>query len=368
MIDIGEDGTAAFISANTPAWHRLGTVVPGPMTVADALKLASLDNWAVRLDPVTVPLTGTECPECSAALGDKHTDTCEIGDHEGEDDSRLVEEDDCVELVGVDDYQAVSRVSPFTGKREVLSVAGRDYTPIPNEVMGETLSAILDQSGAIVDTAGALRGGRDVFITARLPKGILVGGVDRVELNLAGFNYFQPGRASEFLITPVRVVCANTQAAALGNHVSRWSFRHSPAAPAKMAAAREALKITFDYADAFAEEAEKMIKADLAIKDFEAVCREIWPAPDDDARSDVKERDDALTSELMALFKGETNANIGGKRTKGSHWSGFQTVIEYVDHRAPVPGEDAAAARAQRALLGKGNQVKHQAFKLFQVA
>ncbi|SES49110.1 phage/plasmid-like protein TIGR03299 [Actinokineospora terrae] len=368
LIDIGEDGTAAFVSANKPAWHQLGTVVPGPMTVADALKLAKLDNWDVRLDPAASPSTGTQCPECSAKLGATHGDMCEIGDHEGEDDTRLVVEDDCVEWLTTDDYRAVTRISPFTGKRELLSFVGPEYTPISNELMGETLVAILDQSGAVVDTAGALRGGKETFITARIPKGIMVGGVDPVQMNLAALGYFHQGRANEFLATMVRVVCANTQTAAIHGHVSRWAFRHTPSGPDKVANARDALKITFDYADAFAEEAEKMIGQDLAIKEFEALCREIWPAPADDARSDVKERDDLLTTELMTIFKGDTNANIGGRRKKGTHWSGFQTIGEYIDHRAPVAGENAATARAERALMGRGNQIKHQAFKLFQVA
>ncbi|CRK55448.1 Mycobacteriophage Barnyard protein gp56 [Alloactinosynnema sp. L-07] len=370
-LEIGQDGTAAFVSANTPAWHRLGTVADGPMSVADALSMAKLDNWDVRMVPLMAAVPGTQCRDCAVDLGKPHDDLCPTGMEDGEttDAGRVVDAFDTEIPLGVPHHRAVVRTSPFTGKPEVLSAGGLDYTPISNELMGETLAAILDQSGAIIDTAGSLRGGLDTFITARLPKGILVGGVDQIELNLAGLNYFQPGRSSEFLVTPVRVVCANTQAAALGHHQSRWAFRHSPSAPARVAEAREALKITFDYADAFHAEAEKMIKETLAIKKFEALCREIWPKPADDARGDVKDRDDQLTTELLSIFKGDTNSNIR-KGNRGNHWTGFQTIAEYVDHFAPVRGEapDAARIRAERAMLGRGRDVKHQAFKLFQVA
>lgn len=370
-LEIGADGTAAFVSANTPAWHRLGTVADGPMTVPDALKLAKLADWNVRMEPLVASVAGTACLECSVELGKPHEPLCMTGMEEGDSPGpdRVVDEHDTAMPVGVPGHRAVVRTNPFTGEPEVLSVGGLDYTPIQNEEMGETLTNILDQSGAIIDTAGSLRGGLDTFITARLPKGILVGGVDAMELNIAALNYFQPGRSSEFLITPVRVVCANTQAAALANHQSRWAFRHSPSAPARLAAAREALEITFDYADAFAAEAEKMLKESLAIKKFEELCREIWPKPADDARADVKERDDALTTELLSIFKGDTNSDIR-KGNRGNHWTGFQTVAEYLDHRAPVRGnpEDAARVRAERALLGRGLDTKHQAFKLFQVA
>jgi phage/plasmid-like protein (TIGR03299 family) len=368
-IEIFQDGTAAFVSANTPAWHRLGTVAPGPMTVAEALDMAQLANWNVRMEPLVAAVPNGKCAECSQPLGSIHDDLCVTGDHEGTDDSRVVDEHDTSIPVEVPYHRAVVRNHPVTGLPEVLSVGGLDYTPISNEVMGETLQAILDTSGAVVDTAGSLRGGLDTFTTARLPKGIMVGGVDAVELNLAGLNYFQPGRSSEFLITPVRVVCANTQAAALGNHRSRYTVRHSPNAPQRIQEAREALKITFDYRDAFADEAEKMIRADLTIKEFEKLCREIWLQPGEDANAAVKERDDQRRGSLLSIFKGETNENIRGKNTKGTHWSGYQTVVEYVDHFAPVRDtENAARIRAERALMGKALETKEQAFRLFQVA
>jgi hypothetical protein len=72
---------------------------------------------------------------------------------------------------------------------------------------------------------------------------------------------------------------------------------------------------------------------------------------------------------LLSIFKGETNENIRGKNTKGTHWSGYQTVVEYVDHFAPVRDtENAARIRAERALMGKALDTEEQAFKLFQVA
>ncbi|MBP2320471.1 phage/plasmid-like protein (TIGR03299 family) [Kibdelosporangium banguiense] len=368
-IEIFADGTAAFVSANTPGWHRLGTVASGPMTVTEALKLGKLDNWNVRMEPLVAAVPNGKCSECARPLGEIHDDLCVTGDHDGEDSDRIVDEHDTSIPVEVPFHRAVVRDHPMTGMPEVLSVGGLDYTPISNEEMGATLQAILDESGAIVDTAGSIKGGLDTFITARMPKGILVGGVDAVELNLAGLNYFRPGKSSEFLVTPVRVVCANTQAAALGNFRSRWTVRHSPNAPQRIYEARQALKISFDYRDAFAEQAEKMINEDLAIREFEKLCREIWPKPDEDANNGVKERDDQLTSTLMSIFKGETNENIKGKRAKGTHWSGYQTVVEYLDHFAPVRDTDnAARIRAERALFGKSLDTKEQAFTLFQVA
>lgn len=43
------DGTAAFVSARESAWHRLGTVTTDALTAEDAMRLAALDGWNVRL-------------------------------------------------------------------------------------------------------------------------------------------------------------------------------------------------------------------------------------------------------------------------------------------------------------------------------
>lgn len=42
----------------------------------------------------------------------------------------------------------------------------------------EFLNRLADESGAVFDTAGSLRGGRAVFVTMRLPETMRVGGAD----------------------------------------------------------------------------------------------------------------------------------------------------------------------------------------------
>ena len=103
------------------------------------------------------------------------------------------------------------------------------YRPLQNEEHCDFLNHLADASGAIFDTAGSLRGGRQVFVTMRLPETVLVGGVDELDLNIAALNSHDGNSAFRLLVTPVRVVCANTQAAALRHHVASVSIRHTPA-------------------------------------------------------------------------------------------------------------------------------------------
>jgi hypothetical protein len=108
---------------------------------------------------------------------------------------------------------ATVRTNPFTGAPEALGVVGGGYTPLQNEDHAEFLNLLADESGAIFDTAGSLRGGRQVFITMQLPGSLTVDGTDRVDLNIAALNSHDGTSAFRIPVTPVPFVCANTQSA-----------------------------------------------------------------------------------------------------------------------------------------------------------
>ena len=83
---------------------------------------------------------------------------------------------------------ATVRTNPFTGRPEALGVVGDLYTPMQNEDHAAFLNTLADESGAIFDTAGSLNGGRQVFITMRLPDTMKIGGTDRVDVNIAALT------------------------------------------------------------------------------------------------------------------------------------------------------------------------------------
>ena len=154
------------------------------------------------------------------------------------------------------------RTNPVTGATDYLGVVGRDYTPVQNEACAELLDLLVDASGAHFETAGSLRGGRRVFITLRLPDGIRVAGIDDLDLYLALSTSHDGSTALRVDATPVRVVCANTQRLSLKRSVGHYTFRHTTNIKTKIAQARQAIGITYAYADAFTAEAERMLDTD----------------------------------------------------------------------------------------------------------
>lgn len=329
--EIETHGTrAAALFAREDAWHRLGTTVADAFTAQQALTLGHLGGWDVR----TVPLTA-------------HDVTA-----------------DGVTPLDVPMARATVRTSPWTGQPEPLAVVGPRYVPIQNEDTLDTLQALADESGAIFDTAGSLRGGRQVFVSLRLPQHITVGGVDPLTTNVVALNSHDASQAFTLLVTPVRVVCANTQAAALRRHSGRYTIRHTAGARVAVAEAREALGMAFAYVDAFEAEAEAMIQQAMADAEFDALTRQLFTQPPRDATARVRANYAERDNRLMWLWAdAATNAPI-----RGTRWAAYQAITEYVDHYAPVrpgSGTDEATARAHRLLTtSEPERIKARAFDL----
>lgn len=320
------DGSAAFISARKDAWHRLGTVVSEAFTAQQAMELAKLGGWNVR----TAELRATDVS------------------------------DDGVTAVDVPDHVASVRTNPVTGATETLGVVGRKWRPIQNEANCDLLDELVDQSGAGFETAGALKGGRQTFVTMKLPEQLTIAGADQVDLYIAALNSHDGSSAFRFLVTPVRIVCANTQNLAINSAQAQFSIRHTAGAESRIEEARQALGLTWRYVEEFEAEAERLINAELSTQQYAKVLDKLYPAPDPGAQAFVRRRHDEAMSTLRGLFTESTNRNIAG-----SKWAGVQAVAEYVDHYAPVRGADDVETRRAAASLGTDAlRTKNRAHKL----
>lgn len=329
------DGTAGFVSAREHAWHRLGTVVPQDFTAAEAMQHAFLGGWNVRKSPLTTSVLSPEG----------------------------------VTTVEVPDQFATVRTNPKTGAPEVLGVVGNGYKPIQNEEHADLLNTLVDESGAHFETAGSLRGGRSVFLTMKVPGSLMVGGRDAVDLYLVALNSHDGSSAFRLLVSPVRVVCANTQAAAIREARSSYAIRHTSGAAGYVAQARDALGLTFRFAEAFQAKADAMIGESITRTEFDGLIGAVWSSDAADSGSKRARTIQADRSrELRRLmWTADTNDNI-----RGTRWAAYQSVTEYLDHTAPVSksiGRSAAdAARAERALTSSTiESVKVRAFDLLTV-
>jgi len=159
----------------------------------------------------------------------------------------------------------------------------------------------------------------------KLPESMLIGGVDPVDLYLIALNSHDGTSAFRLLVSPVRVVCANTQALALRRAQSSFSIRHTSGAKSNIAQARAALGLTFKYVEAFEAEAERMIQQSITDAQFAQITGKLWTTDSTSKRSATITANRADT--LAGLFNdAATNAAI-----RGTRWAGYQAITEYLD-------------------------------------
>jgi phage/plasmid-like protein (TIGR03299 family) len=234
-LDIKSDGTAsmAYSLENGRPWHGLGTGVQGLMSSAEALAAAGLD-WTVSKAPLY------------ARHGSKY--------------------------VKSPDRYAIQR--SIDGA--ILGTVGKDYTPFQNVEAFAFLDSLLKSGEAHIDTAGALFGGKRIWIAAKLD-GFTIFGGDAYELWLLITNSHDGSRALQASIVPIRVVCANTEAMALRGATQTFRIRHRGDLAGKVQEAQETLGIAKKYTNEFIARSEELAKISVSVETFEEIMRRAFP-------------------------------------------------------------------------------------------
>lgn len=316
-LDTSTGGAALYTT--TPAWHGLGAVIPGGITdIDEVLKLARID-WEVSKRPV------------------------------------LYEWDD-----GIRD--AVDRyVTVRTDGGAALGTVGDRYEVFQNRRVFEFLQDLAQRYDVVWESAGALREGRKVFVTMRIPHSLVIdrGGLDdEIVLYLAAINSHDGTSSAESVVTPWRIACGNTERFATRDAVHRWGIRHTKGGLTALEEARRTLGLTLDYAKAFEAEENTLVRTDLLIDDFHKLIDGLWTVDEDAkdrARSFAQQRHD----ELEGMFHDEA------RRLGRTAYAAERTITDYLDHRMGVVprnlGEDLA--RAQRSLEGTNDDLKSKAHR-----
>lgn len=169
--------------ANEVPWHGLGVPVSDDISVDELLVKAGLD-WTVSTHPLEAIYNGTPI---------------RIGDR--------------VALVRDKDQQ-------------VLTIASPQWRPVQNRDVLGFFRKYVAAGGAKLETAGSLRKGRVVWGLANIGRSFEVGRGDKVQGYLLLSSPHECGRAITARLTTIRVVCANTLAAATEKDAATYSQNH----------------------------------------------------------------------------------------------------------------------------------------------
>jgi phage/plasmid-like protein (TIGR03299 family) len=285
----------SFASFRQPAWHGLGTVFEEEVSTKEMLELANLHDWNVHLEEVAIP---------DGFSSDKT-------------------------------YNYVTRTNPFDRKqKDILGVVGERYRILQNEELFDFGDALLDGGGRW-ETAGSIKGGRQVFGSLALERETVLdpsGVSDKINTYLLVNTSHDGSIAIQASVTPVRVVCANTLNLALGSGIGRnrsvkqsYKIRHTQTAQGKIQAAREALGLANVYMDEFDKVAQEMIQREITQDKFMEIVLKAYPRPEENKKGAVSKWNTKI--ELVEdIYTGDFNHMIAG-----TAWGALNAMTERLD-------------------------------------
>jgi phage/plasmid-like protein (TIGR03299 family) len=281
-------------------WHGLGTRVDSAPHSANALKLAGLD-WTVEQKLVYV---------------DKQV---------------------------VPGYRANVRSTDS----QVLGIVKERYQVLQNQDAFAFADGLLG-SGVTYETAGALFGGRRVWLQARLPRPIKLLR-DEILPYLCITNSHDGEGAIRVIVTPVRVVCQNTLNFALKNAPRHWSMRHTGNLLDKVRFAEEALELNQNYIGALQARSNVLSQIKVSAKQWRETVERLYPLPEN-AKMPQYEFYLRLAQErqglLLDLFWSEDL-----KPYRETAWAAVNALIDFADHTIrPDLGMQAEENRFARVL------------------
>lgn len=319
-LDRREDGTAAFVGVRLPAWHREGTILDHAPSLTRALIEAGLE-FEVETRPLYVVM------------------------EDAEEGRKIVEEP-----YG---HRAVVR----TDRSEVLGVVGRRYQPLQNADAFKIFEPLLDEGVATIETAGSLRGGRDVWMLVKYDADRLeTDGLDGIDPYGLITNNHAGRSAVRMTETPIRVVCANTLSAALrGRGVV--SVRHTASVGERTVEAAEEV-----FADVkvryrrVAEGFRQLKDTFLTEAMFERLVLNVAAPVPSDPEAHVKER--TKERRLAILDSWHNGTGVDGL---DSAWDAYNGLVEVLDH-SPLY-EFKKRSRVESIAIGSSARIKDKVYR-----
>lgn len=274
-----------MFSARTTPWHGLGTVTPNALTAKEAIVTAGLD-WTVEPRSIFVGLPN---------------------------DKR----------VKIDGRKAIVR-NPDSA---VLGLVSDRYVPFQNEDAFAFADNLIDSGDAIYETAGSLRHGKVIFLTAKLPEQVMVAGSDAHDLYIVLRTSHDGSKAISVNVTPIRVVCMNTLTMAIRGARYKWAMQHTSRLEGKLAEARDTLQLSFSYAGEFVKLGNELVSIKITDDKFHDLIEDLLP--------NRPKTGDVIDS-IMDLYR--TSPTNG---YNGTAWGAMNAITEYFDHGRETRSDEA---------------------------
>ena len=265
-------------------WHGLGVAVEEAPTSADAIRLAGLD-WEVEQRPVYV----------ESAAGQ-------------------------IEIPG---YKANVR----TSDDKTLGIVTDRYQIVQNQEAFDFTDSLIGE-GCVYETAGSLKGGKRVFLLARMPEKLILG--EKYDPYICFTNTHDGTGAIKAVMTPTRVVCQNTLSLALNNATRAWTTRHLGDLKSKLEEAKYTLQMANNYLDRFTETADVLANTSITEDQTMRVINKLFPITPEMSDRQVTNTKKKQDEFMICMFAPDL------AKFKGTAYQLVQASSDFATHREPA--------------------------------
>lgn len=303
------NGEAQMAYAGDKPWHGLGVEVSNDLTPDQMMKKAGLD-WSVDKTPVYADVAG--------------------------------------EKINVG-KQALVRSSD----NKILDVIGDDWNPVQNADAFEFFSEYVLAGDMEMNTAGSLKGGKNVFALAKIKESFSILGDDQVDSYLLFSNPHEYGKAIDVRFTPIRVVCNNTLTFSLNSASKNFvKLNHRSKFDADLVKAQ--MGLASEKFAQYKDMAEFLSTKRFSVESLMNYYNEVFPHTYSKGK-EVKTVEDLTKNAKAAMDVLYTQP--GAQYGEGTWWQALNSVTYLTDH---VMGR-SSETRMQSAWFGQNQARKVKA-------
>lgn len=320
----------AMISVNSMPWHRHknAVVLDKPPASVDEALVATKLTWKTGQGDVLIAL-----PMTAEVPGAIYVPQLEA------------------QIIPAKEFMGNLREDTW----DVLGIVGADYKVVENREAFVWLEDLI--GGEIeIETAGSLGNGKRVWVLARVPDYLEVGG-DETAPYIYCANSHDGSMAVTAAWTTIRIVCANTLNWALAQSEGgprTYKFRHTGDLQSKLGEARKVMEIGHRWLATTKEMGDRLATQRMSLDRFQKKVARPLIGFTEEAEAEMrgKERKIAIRNRedsmelLSQLFVGKGPEGDTSGNSPGTKWTAVNAVAEYADHHRRTTKRTDQVARS----------------------
>ena len=211
----------------------------------------------------------------------------------------------------------------------VLGIVSDRYRVVQNEEAFAFTDDLLG-AGVTYETAGALQGGRKVWMLAKMPLRYIIAG-DEIAPYMVVMNSHDGSSGIKVAMTPIRVVCSNTLNLALNSAKRIWTTKHTENVMSRVHEAQETLMLAENYMGELGKGIDTLSRIKLTDKKVMEFMQEFFPVDLDMPEAQRKNNLKLLNDMKLRYFDAPDLSHVGK-----NGYRFVNAVSDFATHADPI--------------------------------